>query len=84
MVYTILIFTIETLFFVVFNAFLYENIEYVLNYLGIAYYNQVIDNIIMVINYLVGILALIILPQYSIFAYYYLAITTLALIVFAL
>ena len=86
MVYTILLFIIETLFFVIFNAFLYESIEYILNCLGIAYYlsYQVIDIIIVVINYLVGILVLIILPQYSIFAYYYLAITTLTLILFAL
>lgn len=90
MINTIFLLLIETLSFIIFIAFLYNIISDILVYFKIAYYvsDRIIDIIILVINYLIAvigiILALIISPQYAMFGYYYAALTTITLILFAL
>ena len=90
MINTIFLLLIETLSFFLFIAFLYDIIPAILRHFGIAYYvsDRVIDIIILVINYLIAavgiILAVFISPHYTLFGYYYAALTTVILILFAL
>ena len=82
----VLLFIIETLFFVLFNAYLYEIMPALLAYFRIAYYvsHTILDWIILIVNYLVSILFIIIFPHYAMFGYFYIVLTTITLILFEL
>ena len=84
---TILLFAIETLFFILFTAFVFQNLPAIFKHLHIAdyIYYQTLDKIVIVINYLLPLPFFILdYSFYHWYCYYYWILNTIILILFAL
>ncbi len=83
----ILLFIIETLFFILFSAFVFQNLPAIFKRLHIAdyIYYQTLDKIVIVINYLLPLPFFILdYSFYYWYCYYYWILNTIIYILFAL
>jgi len=84
MVGIILLFLIEILFFVIFSAFLYENLPAFLRHFGIANYiiYSIVDLFTFIIDCLLPIPFLILFHKYAFYCYFWWLLCAIILILF--